>query len=67
MQSASERDDWVEIVWDKITEGTQNNFVKYSENVITNYGVDYDYGSVMHYPAVAFSIDGSATIIPLNP
>jgi Astacin (Peptidase family M12A) len=64
MHSATELDEYVEIVFDKIQEGTQNNFVKYDSNVISNYGVEYDYGSVMHYPTVAFSIDGSPTIIP---
>jgi hypothetical protein len=67
MQSATERDDWVRIEFDKITPGTQNNFNTYAANVITNYGVDYDYGSVMHYSKTAFTIDGSDTIIPLRP
>ncbi|CRK97805.1 CLUMA_CG011183, isoform C [Clunio marinus] len=66
MQSAAERDEWVEIVWDKIQAGTEGNFAKQSETVVSNYGVDYDYGSVMHYPSVSFSIDGSPTIIPLK-
>lgn len=66
MHSATERDDYVEIVWDKIQNGTANNFVRYESNVISNYGVEYDYGSVMHYPTVAFSTDGSPTIVPLR-
>jgi hypothetical protein len=64
MHSATERDEYVEIVFDKIQEGTVNNFVKYETNTISNYGVEYDYGSAMHYPTVAFSTDGSPTIIP---
>lgn len=45
MQSASERDEYVEIVWDNIQAGTANNFAKYEADVITNHGVEYDYGS----------------------
>lgn len=66
MHSATERDEYVEIVWDRIQQGTQNNFNTYPADVISNYGVEYDYGSVMHYPTVSFSIDGEPTIIPLK-
>jgi hypothetical protein len=65
-QSATERDDYVRIVWDKIQDGTAFNFDKYGEDIITNYGVEYDYGSVMHYGKTAFSTDGTDTIIPLK-
>lgn len=64
MQSATERDEYVEIVWDKIQRGTESNFDAYGDSIITNYNVEYDYGSVMHYGPTAFSIDGSDTIIP---
>lgn len=63
MQSATERDEFVEIIWDKIQPGMENNFNVYAVNVITQHGVEYDYGSVMHYPRTAFSIDGSDTIL----
>ena len=65
MQSATERDDFVTIVWENIQSGTQNNFNKYEADRISQYKVEYDYGSVMHYSATAFSINGSATIVPL--
>lgn len=64
MQSATERDEYVEIVWDKIQSGTENNFEAHGDNYIMNYNVEYDYGSVMHYGPTAFSIDGSHTIVP---
>lgn len=67
MQSATERDDYVRIVWDKIQAGTENNFNTYAASVITNHGVEYDYGSVMHYSRTAFSTDGSDTIVALRP
>lgn len=66
MQSATERDDYVRIVWDKIQSGTEGNFNKYESNVINQFGVEYDYGSVMHYSRTAFTIDGSDTIIAIQ-
>ena len=44
--------------------GTENNFNKYDTSTITNFGVSYDYGSVMHYSAYAFSKNGGITIEP---
>lgn len=45
--------------------GKGSNFNKYSKKFVTDYGVGYDYGSVMHYSSRAFSANGEATIIPL--
>lgn len=67
MQSATERDDFVRIVFESIQSGTENNFNTYSADVISNLGVEYDYGSVMHYSRTAFSKDGNDTIIALRP
>lgn len=53
-------------MFDKIQDGTSFNFDAYGSNIITNFGVEYDYGSVMHYGKTAFSIDGTDTIIPLK-
>lgn len=65
-QAASERDEYVKIVWDKIEAGTEFNFDAYGSNIISNFDVEYDYGSVMHYGKTAFSIDGSDTIVALK-
>jgi hypothetical protein len=65
-QSAANRDDYVQVVWEKIRPGTENNFNKYGWNKISDFGVEYDYGSVMHYGRTGFSIDGSDTIIPIR-
>lgn len=67
MQSATERDNYVTIVWENIQSGYENNFNTYSSSVISQFGVEYDYGSVMHYPAVSFSVNGQATIIAKDP
>lgn len=64
MQSASDRDDYVTIVWEKIEQRFAHNFEKYNASYVSGFEVEYDYGSVLHYPAVSFSIDGNATIVP---
>lgn len=46
--------------------GTEHNFAKYNNDTVTDFGVEYDYDSVMHYPRVAFSKNGNNTIIPLK-
>lgn len=42
--------------------GTQANFDKASAATTNPFGVEYDYGSVMHYSANAFSRNGQPTI-----
>ena len=62
-QSREDRDLFVRINWDKITAGNEHNFNQH----ITD-GDDigaYDFGSIMHYPRNAFSVDGSDTITPI--
>lgn len=45
--------------------GTQSNFAKLSPDVVEDFGVGYDYGSIMHYSAYAFAINYSKkTIVP---
>jgi hypothetical protein len=44
--------------------GRQNNFDKAKKGVAEGQGVDYDYRSVMHYTAGAFSKNGRPTIEP---
>jgi len=66
MQSASNRDEFVEIAWDNITPGYESNFNLYGTNYVDNFGIPYDYGSVMHYSSLAFSRNGEKTIVPLR-
>jgi len=64
-QSREDRDSFVTIVWDNVDEAQRHNFDQH----ITD-GDDvgpYDYGSIMHYPATAFSINGEPTIVPVRP
>lgn len=43
--------------------GAEHNFDKYSSSYIGGFGEQYDYGSVMHYSAYAFSANGEKTIV----
>ncbi len=63
-QSRSDRDLYIRIAFENITNGWEHNFYQH----VTD-GIDlgkYDYGSIMHYPADAFSKNGQATIIPIK-
>lgn len=61
-QSAADRDEFVEIIWDNIELGKRNNFVKHETS--SSFGFPYDYSSVMHYSDKAFSSNGERTIVP---
>lgn len=64
-QSREDRDAHVTIHWDKIQPGYEHNF---NQHITDGDDVGaYDYGSIMHYPRNAFSVDGSDTITPLAP
>ncbi|XP_078598280.1 uncharacterized protein LOC144874226 isoform X4 [Branchiostoma floridae x Branchiostoma japonicum] len=53
-QSRPDRDNWVEVLWDNIEPGLDTAFDKYGKAEIDSLGVEYDYGSIMHYPFNAF-------------
>ncbi|MBD4895290.1 hypothetical protein GUF81_06200, partial [Xanthomonas citri pv. citri] len=61
------RDDYVTIMFDNIEAGAEHNFDKYDATYITQFGYTYDYGSVMHYSAYAFSSNGEKTIVTVDP
>lgn len=42
--------------------GHKHNFNKYNSSSVTDYGVGYDYKSIMHYSAYAFSKNDRTTI-----
>lgn len=64
MQSAYDRDEYVEIKYENITPGKERNFMKHSRSEVTHFNTTYDYHSVMHYSAYAFSKNKEPTIIP---
>ncbi|XP_063706347.1 hatching enzyme 1.2-like [Culicoides brevitarsis] len=65
-QNRADRDNHVKIRFENIQNGLEANFEKASPGLTNNYGVPYDYGSVMHYSASAFSKNGQPTIVALS-
>ena len=62
-QSRSDRDQYVSISWENIKEHVEINFEKVNNKYWSNFGLPYDYTSVMHYGQNAFSKNGNPTII----
>jgi hypothetical protein len=60
-QQRSDRNDFIDIRWQNIDPAAIGNFQTVPGSV-DYYG--YDYGSIMHYPRWAFSINGQDTIVP---
>ncbi|XP_037960760.1 seminal metalloprotease 1-like [Teleopsis dalmanni] len=65
-QSTWNRDEYVRIAEENIQPNTIHNFNKYDSDFVDNYDEEYDYASILHYSAYAFSANGEMTIIPLN-
>jgi len=64
-QSRGDRDAHIRIRFERIQEGMEHNFTQHIDD-----GIDveaYDFGSIMHYPLTAFSIDGKPTIELVKP
>ncbi|XP_026764196.2 seminal metalloprotease 1-like [Galleria mellonella] len=66
MQSTYNRDDYVRIVQENISPGTENNFAIYTSDLVSNLNVEYDYVSCLHYGPYAFSNNGQPTIVALQ-
>ncbi|XP_027147532.1 meprin A subunit beta [Larimichthys crocea] len=66
-QSRSDRDDYVKIMWDRISEGREHNFNTYNDTTSSSLGVPYDYGSMMHYSKNAFRNGTEPTIVTKIP
>lgn len=64
-QSRADRDNYVRIMWQNIPTDQQHNFNKFTSGADTQ-GFPYDYNSIMHYEWNAFSVNGQATIVPLQ-
>ncbi|OGV35999.1 MAG: hypothetical protein A3E88_08080 [Legionellales bacterium RIFCSPHIGHO2_12_FULL_35_11] len=63
-QSRADRDKYVTILWDNIDEDYKFNFNQHigdGQDLL-----EYDYDSLMHYSAYAFSKNGQQTITPVN-
>ncbi|KAM4727986.1 meprin A subunit beta-like [Anableps anableps] len=62
-QSRSDRNDYVQIMWDRISEGKEHNFNTYDDTISSSLGVPYDYNSIMHYSKNAFQNGSEPTIV----
>jgi len=56
-QSRPDRDQYVDIHWNFISNGYSNNFLKRKYSEVDYQDSRYDYGSIMHYPKTAFLKD----------
>lgn len=65
MHSSHDRDDHVRVNYDNIQPGREHNFK--IRHIDARCGTPYDFESVMHYDAYAFSKNGLPTIQPLDP
>ncbi|XP_063076057.1 meprin A subunit beta [Engraulis encrasicolus] len=66
-QSRADRDDYVNIMWDRISEGREHNFNTYNDTTSSALNVPYDYGSMMHYSKNAFRNGTEPTIVTKIP
>ncbi|XP_045761296.1 zinc metalloproteinase nas-13-like [Maniola jurtina] len=66
MQNSYDRDDYVKIFLENVEKNQEHNFLKYPKEIVTTFGVPYDYNSIMHYGEYYFSKNGKRTIIPLQ-
>ncbi|XP_061382920.1 uncharacterized protein LOC116765720 [Danaus plexippus] len=66
MQSSPDRDEFIDVLWDNIIRQARHNFRKYDSLSVSDFGVGYDYDSVLHYSRKAFSSNGQDTLVPKN-
>ncbi|RDJ05061.1 M12 family metallopeptidase [Rhizobium grahamii] len=64
-QSRGDRDAHIKIRYERIEPGLEHNFSQHIHDGIDV--MEYDLGSIMHYPLDAFSVDGQPTIELLEP
>lgn len=62
-QNREDRDGAVTINWNNVRSNTVENFAKASPGTTDAMNVPYDFDSVLHYSANAFSTNGQPTII----
>lgn len=65
-QSRSDRDDFIRVNFQNIQVGRENNFERLEGNFVTTQDLIYDYLSIMHYRATAFTSNGQPTISTID-
>ena len=66
-QSRPDRDEFIEVIFENIQPGFEYAFEKNIASDVDLFNIPYDYYSIMHYRSNAFSVNGSFTILPLDP
>lgn len=62
-QSRPDRDNYISVIWENVLDGLASAFEKRKWNTeVVDFGVPYDFASIMHYPFTAFSKNGKPTI-----
>ncbi|KJH50372.1 astacin [Dictyocaulus viviparus] len=64
--SRYDRDDFISIQWRNVEKEWKTQFDKENNKTNNNYGLTYDYGSVMHYGARSGTKNGRPTMLPLK-
>ncbi|CAI4232952.1 unnamed protein product [Auanema sp. JU1783] len=65
-QSRHDRDQYITLSVNNIREAMLGQFDKETQSTNNNYGMPYDYGSVMHYGGRSSSINGNPTMTAKN-
>ncbi|VDK52036.1 unnamed protein product [Anisakis simplex] len=66
-QSRTDRDRYVTIISGNAEHSQRSNFIAESSRVSENYGIPYEYGSVMHYRNHEFSVNNYPTVVARDP
>lgn len=65
-QSRSDRDDFLEVLWENIQKGQEHNFNRYKPKDMDFNGGSYDFSSIMHYGNFAFSKNKRPTMLSVK-
>ncbi|XP_064088575.1 protein SpAN-like isoform X2 [Macrobrachium nipponense] len=63
----TDRDEYIQVIEKNIQRGNEHNFYKETSKYYSNFDVQYDYTSLMHYTGEAFSRNGGLTILSDDP
>lgn len=61
-----DRDKYIRVNLDNVIPGDLINFRRRTSEEVDSQGLEYDYGSIMHYRSSAFSVNGKPTIEIIN-
>ncbi|KHJ95119.1 astacin [Oesophagostomum dentatum] len=62
-----DRDQFITVNKENIRSGWLDQFATESTSTNDNYGITYDYGTIMHYGAHSSSMNGQPTMVPHDP